>query len=38
MRRKPSVLLLSILVHAAALFLLATAELWSPIDELARAA
>jgi protein TonB len=31
MRRKPSVLLLSILVHAAVLFLLATAELWSPI-------
>jgi len=31
MRRKPSVLLLSILVHAAVLFLLATAEWWSPI-------
>ena len=32
MRRKPSVLLLSMLVHAAALFLVATAELWSPIS------
>jgi protein TonB len=32
MRRKPSVLMLSILVHAAVLFLLATAELWSPIS------
>ena len=31
MRRKPSVLLLSILVHAAVLFLLVTADLWSPI-------
>ena len=31
MRRKPSVLLLSILVHAAALLLLATADLWLPI-------
>jgi hypothetical protein len=30
-RRKPSVLLLSILVHAAALFLLGTADLWAPI-------
>jgi protein TonB len=31
MRRKPSVLLLSILVHAAALLLLATADFWLPI-------
>ena len=31
MRRKPSVLLLSILVHAAVLSLLVAADLWSPI-------
>lgn len=31
MRRKPSVLLLSMLAHAAALFFLGTADLWAPI-------
>ena len=31
MRRRPSVLLLSMLVHAAVLLLIATADVWSPI-------
>jgi protein TonB len=33
MRRKPSVLLVSIAAHAVVLVLLATAPLWSPIDD-----